>query len=127
MGSAKAKGAGAGAVTGAAAGSTFGPVGTVVGGVAGGAIGYFGTEEPPEYQQPALDPAYALLMEQQKKQQIEATQGRLTRDTSLLNARYGMPSGNATTPPLESLASSADPTSLLTRYATQLAFANRAG
>ncbi len=116
MGSAKAKGAGAGAVTGAAAGSSFGPWGTAIGGVAGGAIGYFGTSEPPEYQQPAQDPAFNQLLMDQSRQRVAAVGEDVQRSTSSFAARYGVGPGGDTANP-----TSMNPANVLARYGAMLA------
>lgn len=45
--------------------------------------------DAPQYKQPALDPAYATLMQQSQQQDIAAIKTGVQMDTASLLARYG--------------------------------------
>lgn len=76
----------------------------------------------PQYQQPALDPSYAALMQQTKQQDVEALQFGQQQETSSNAARFGIApgSGGGLTPS----PTSAAPASLLALYGAKLAMAN---
>jgi hypothetical protein len=66
--------------------------------------------QSPQYQQPALDPAYAQMMDDSHKADVDAVQARMRRDTTSLTAQYGA-------------LTSGDNDTILARYTNQLAMA----
>lgn len=70
--------------------------------------------DAPEYQQPAMDPAYARLLEQSKQDANNAAVAGARQEGNRLEATYGT-------------LTSADSGALLARYGANLAMANAAG